>query len=338
MLGITAASLAAPAVGPSGDREVGESLVLAGTEPGQLIHHRLVRGSVSVRSTYPADGTNTVKYEEGKDYSVDYGTGRVRRLDGSRIPDYSKNSLYGQKDFNHANFPGFSNNRDFVFVDNHIRDRFDWPVQAKQAQFLSRTREKLERGEAVTIAAFGDSITAGGEASAPERIYWQRWASALQARFPKAKITAVNSATGGDTTVQGLQRLQQKVLDRKPDVVLVAFGMNDQNIGSVPLDRFEANLGELVDRIRKDTPAEVILLSSCSPNPNWHYTSGRMPEYGRITGKVAADKHCAFADVLTNWKAIVDRKKPEDLLANNVNHPNDWGHWIYFQVLEKLGL
>jgi hypothetical protein len=42
--------------------------------------------------------------------------------------------------------------------------------------------------------------------------------------------------------------------------------------------------------------------------------------------------------MLTNWKAIVDRKKPEDLLANNVNHPNDWGHWIYFQVLEKLGL
>ena len=90
--------------------------------------------------------------------------------------------------------------------------------------------------------------------------------------------------------------------------------------------------------IRKETPAEVILLSSCLPNPNWHWTSGRMPEYGKVTEKVAREKRCAFADVLSNWKAIVDRKKPEDLLSNNVNHPNDFGHWIYLRVLEGLGL
>jgi len=25
-------------------------------------------------------------------------------------------------------------------------------------------------------------------------------------------------------------------------------------------------------------------------------------------------------------------------LANNINHPNDFGHWIYFQALEGIGL
>ncbi len=338
LFGLAAASIAAPAGDPPPAVEFGESLVLPGTEPGQLIHHRLVRGSVTVRSTYPADGANTVTYQEGKDYTVDYDAGQIRRLEGSRIPDYRKNSLYGQKDFNHVNFPGFGNYHDFVYVDYGFTDPFPWPVQPRQDQFLPRTREKLRRGEAVTIAAFGDSITAGGDASAPERIYWQRWITALRARYPQAKITGINCATGGDTTVQGLQRLPQKVLDLKPDLVLVAFGMNDQNVGSVPLTGLEANLSELVDRIRKVTPAEIILLSSCLPNPNWHYTSGRMPDYGRVTGKVAAEKHCAFADVLTNWTVMVDGKKPEDLLSNNVNHPNDWGHWIYFQVLESLGL
>jgi acyl-CoA thioesterase-1 len=320
------------------DAIIGESLVLAGTEAGQLVHRRLVQGSVAVRSTYRAGAPGSVLYEEGKDYQVDYKTGQVRRVDGSRIPDYSKNQLFGKRDFDHRNFPGFGNYREFVFVDYRFEDRFPWPVQPRQDQFLPRTRERLKRGERVTIAAFGDSITAGGDATAPELIYWQRWIAALRTRYPKAEIVGVNSATGGDTTVQGLARLEQKVLALKPDLVLVAFGMNDQNVGSVPLDRFEANLGELVDRIRRETPAEVILLSSCLPNPNWHYTSGRMPEYGRVTGKVAAEKRCAFADVLTNWKAVVDRKKPEDLLSNNVNHPNDFGHWIYFQVLEKVGL
>ena len=346
-VGLAAAAALALALAPSDaapykqtprNAQVGESLVLAGTEPGQLVHRRLVRGSVTIRSTYLPQAANSVRYEEGRDYTVDYGTGQVRRLEGSRIPDYSKNSLYGVKDFDHSKFPGFGNYREFVFVDYRFTGRLRWPVQARQVSLLPRTRAKLERGEPLTVAAFGDSITAGGDATAPELIYWQQWLAALRARYPKSTLTGINSATGGDTTVQGLARLEQKVLAAKPDLVLVAFGMNDQNVGSVPLDRFEANLGEIVDRIRTGTSAEVILLSSCLPNPNWRYTSGRMAEYGRATQKVAADKRCAFADVLSNWKAVVDRKKPEDLLANNVNHPNDYGHWIYFQVLERLGL
>lgn len=329
---------AAPAANSPQGEERGESLVLAGTDPGQLVHHRLMKGSVIIRSTYLPSLPTTVVYTEGKDFSVDYDSGQVRRLDGSRIPDYQKNSLYGKKDFNHVNYPGFGNYKEFVFVDYRWADPIQWPVQPRQDQFLPRTWTLLKAGQPLKVVAFGDSITAGGDATRPELIYWQQWITGLRARYPKAQITGINGATGGDTTVQGLARLEQKVLAEKPDLVLVAFGMNDQNIGSVPLERFEANLGELVDRIRNSTGAEVILLSSCLPNPNWHFTSGRMPEYGRVTQKVAQAKGCAFADVLVHWKAVVDRKKPEDLLSNNVNHPNDYGHRIYAEVLGDLGL
>lgn len=335
-LALSAAAVsAAPA--PSGEQK-GESLVLPGTDPGQLVHHKLAKGSVTVRSTYLPNLPNTVVYTEGKDFSVDYDTGQVRRLEGSRIPDYKTNSLYGKKDFNHVNYPGFGNYRDFVFVDYRWTDPIQWPQQPSQVQFLPRTWTLLKAGQPLKVVAFGDSITAGGDATRPELIYWQQWLTGLRARYPQAQITGINGATGGDTTVQGLARLEQKVLAEQPDLVLVAFGMNDQNVGSVPLDRFEANLGQLVDRIRSSTGAEVILLSSCLPNPNWHFTSGRMPEYGRVTQRVAQAKGCAFADVLALWKAVVDRKKPEDLLSNNVNHPNDYGHTLYAQVLAQLGL
>jgi len=326
------------AASEQGPGQHGESLVLVGAEPGRLWRGAAERRSVVVRSTYSPGLPTTVVYAEGRDYSVDYGRGEIRRVERSRIPDYSGNSLYGQKDFDHRKFPGFGNHRDFVFVDYRARGSADWPRQASQRRFLPRTRDRLSRGEPLTVVAFGDSITAGGDATAPELIYWQRWLAALRGRYPKARITGVNGATGGDTTAQGLSRLEQKVLAAKPDLVLIAFGMNDQNVGFVPLDQFERNLAEMVDRIRASTTAEIILLSSCLPNPNWHWTSGRMVDYGKVTGKVAAEKKCAFADVLTNWKVVLDRKKPEDLLSNNVNHPNDFGHWIYFRVLERLGL
>lgn len=334
---LAAALPGASAGGPSGRRE-GESVVLAATKPAALAYRPVRKGSVTVRSTYLPGLPNTLVYEEGRDYEVDYAAGTIRRTPASRIPDYSKNSLYGVKDFNHNDYPGFGNHREFVFVDYRSPERRRWPVQERQAHLLPRTRERLKRGERVKVAAFGDSITAGGDATAPDLIFWQRWAAALRKRYPKAEITAVNSATGGDTTVNGLARLEQKVLSIHPDLVLVGFGMNDQNKGSVPLDRFTANLGEIVDRIRKSTSAEIVLFSAFPPNPNWRWTSGRMAQYAEATRKVAAEKRCAFADVYGNWTALLERKKPEDVLANNVNHPNDFGHWIYFQVLERLGL
>ncbi|MEN9634096.1 MAG: hypothetical protein RL077_2500, partial [Verrucomicrobiota bacterium] len=42
--------------------------------------------------------------------------------------------------------------------------------------------------------------------------------------------------------------------------------------------------------------------------------------------------------VFNNWQAMAARKRPEDFLANNINHPNDFGHEIYYRVLAALEL
>jgi hypothetical protein len=63
-----------------------------------------------------------------------------------------------------------------------------------------------------------------------------------------------------------------------------------------------------------------------------------MEQYANATEAVAREKNCAYADVYHNWQAIAAAKKPEDLLGNNINHPNDFGHGIYFQVLLRIGL
>jgi len=63
-----------------------------------------------------------------------------------------------------------------------------------------------------------------------------------------------------------------------------------------------------------------------------------MADYAEATRQVAVESACAYADVFTNWQSVAAHKKPEDLLGNNINHPNDFGHWIYFRVLDALGL
>jgi lysophospholipase L1-like esterase len=318
----------------------GESVVLAGEQPARLAFLPTRPRPIQLRSTYRDNLPQTIHYEEGRDYIVDYQRGEIRRTPQSRIPDFRTNMLYGVEDFDHSKFPGFGNTQFFVFVDYASKEKTDWIQQSSQIEFLPKTREKLRRGENVKIVAFGDSITAGGEATNPKLIYWQRWADFLQQKYPQAKIDAINGATGGDRTAEGLVRLQEKVLKQHPDLVLIAFGMNDHNIAGfgTPVKTFSENLATMIDRIRQETGAEIILLSTFPPNPKWHYGSHNMKAFALATEQVAREKHCAYADIYSNWTAFASKKKPEDLLGNNINHPNDFGHGIYFEVLKRIGL
>lgn len=318
-------------------RQVGESVVFIGQEPARLLLPHASRTGVEVRSTY-LPGPGTIVYHEGRDYALDRQTATLRRLPGSRLPDFRTNVLYGQEDFDHSKFPGFGNTAFFAFVD--YQGRGPAPGGSNHTAFrgLERTRARLVAGGEFRLVAFGDSITAGGDATRPEWIFWRRWADHLQARHPAARIVAVNGATGGDSTVQGLARLQAKVLDQQPHLVLIGFGMNDHNRGGVPIPDFEANLRGLIQRIREGTAAEIVLFNAFPPNPRWKFGSHRMEEYAAATARVAEAERVAFVDVYSRWQSVAARKKPEDLLGNNINHPNDFGHALYFEAFRELGL
>ena len=323
--------------GPKVQRQTGESVVLVGEAPAALAFKPVPSEPLGVRSRY-RPGAGGGEYVAGRDYVVDYAAGTVRRLPGSRIPDFQTNSLFGQVAFDHSKFPGFGNGGFFAFVDYSFRAASVWPVQGSQVAWLPKSAAKLQAGGDFKLVAFGDSITAGGDATQPDLIFWNRWADELRSKYPQTRVTAVNGATGGDGTVQGGQRLQAKVIAEQPDLVLIGFGMNDHNVGGVLIPQFEANLKELIARIRVSTGAEVVLFSAFPPNPKWKFGTHRMEQYAAATERVARETGCAFADIFNNWQALANRKQPEDLLGNNINHPNDFGHWLYFRVFSELGL
>lgn len=329
--------LCAPASSGRTMKIEGESLVLAGREAGNLMFADIVPGSISIRSTYEP-GKDTIVYEQGRDYVVNYAQGTIARSPASRMPDYSKSILYGQKNFDHGQFPGFTNNGFFVWVDYQTRSGSPLTTPTDQSALLRKTRKKLSAGGPFKLIAFGDSIAAGGEASTEDLRFQNRYGAYLQKRFPKAQITVECGATGGDTTANGLARLEEKVLTRKPDLALVAFGMNDHNVPpyGVSLESFEANLKQMIDAIRQRTGAEIILLSTFPPNPEWRFGSHQMDKYAEATKRVARESKCAYADVYSVWMKVLDRKDPSSLLGNNINHPNDFGHWLYLQALEAV--
>ncbi|WPJ96781.1 GDSL-type esterase/lipase family protein [Coraliomargarita algicola] len=70
-----------------------------------------------------------------------------------------------------------------------------------------------------------------------------------------------NSGRGGSNTPHGLARFDSEVLAHAPDTVIIFFGMNDSinDKASVPLDKFRANLTEMVRRSKANDIAPFLV-------------------------------------------------------------------------------
>jgi len=315
----------------------GESLVLAKMEPGNLCFDHVKKGSLVVRSTFVAGKEGSVVYDEGTDYVVDYAAGTLARTANSRIPDYSTHCLYGQKDFDHTKFTDFGNHRCFVWADYETTNGRAWAAPNDQRAFLTEGRTKLEAGGPFKIASYGDSITAGGEASEVPFRFQQRFGNYLQTKFPKAEVEVQDVSISGYSSQQGIDWFDKYMgTVEKPDLALVGFGMNDHNIGGPEPGKFKDNLVEIVRMIRERKGAEVILFSAFPPNDNWHYGTHRMALFAAATKDAAAEAKCAYVDVYSTWEVVLKRKDQPSLLGNNINHPNDFGHWLYEQAFGAM--
>jgi len=189
---------------------------------------------------------------------------------------------------------------------------------------LQHVLAKARHGEQVTVAVIGGSITQGARASTSEKNYGGVLAQWWRQTFPKAKIELVNAGIGATGSNYGALRAQRDLLARRPDFVVVEYGVNDPN-----KQASAETLEGLVRQVLKqpNQPA-VILLFMMDHNGNnaqqWHGKVGQHYELPMLS----------FRDAL--WPEIqAGRLKWEDVEADEV-HPNDRGHAYAAHFVSEL--
>ncbi len=86
---------------------------------------------------------------------------------------------------------------------------------------------KAMRGEKVTLASIGGSVTEGADATPHENCYAERVFLWWKQTFPQAEFKTINAGIGATGSVFGSTRIQAHVLDFNPDFVTVDFSVND---------------------------------------------------------------------------------------------------------------
>lgn len=90
------------------------------------------------------------------------------------------------------------------------------------------------------------------------------------------------------------------------------------------------------DVARAHPQAEFILVATMLANPDWTaLRHERFPEYRDALASLRGPG-VELADLSSVWAELHRHKRDADLTGNGVNHPNDFGHRIYAQVLGSL--
>jgi len=217
----------------------------------------------------------------------------------------------------------------------------DWPVAMPSfdATALPRTIERLRTGEEVSIVLLGDSISTGCNASgwangAPFQPAYQDLLKLHLETHYGTTVKLTNLSVGGTSTPWGLAQIPE-VVKAKPDLILLAFGMND-SAGRTP-EEYGQNISQMMTTARETLPdAEFILIAPMLGNRDWTVLKHDVfPKYRDQLASLCKPG-IALADLTSVWHEFLVRKQDHDLTGNGVNHPNDFGHRVYAQVLSAL--
>ena len=288
-------------------------------------------------------------FEIGRDFTWAPGSREILLTKASRIPFKTIAELHPE--------PGSPNSYD-GFRDTHLhmlyaQGRFFHDLQSvatytasepwtgtvpeAKADQLPHLHARLAAHEPVKVVVLGDSISTGLNASAtgdvaPHRPgYPELVTSGLVERF-ETEVTLKNLSVGGMDANWGLTQMEAAIAE-KPDVFICAFGMNDAS-GLIPPEKLAATIRQMIDQLHAANPdCDVILVSPMTANPEWkHAQPSFYPAYAKAMQTLAGPK-IVVADVTSIWLSLLERKSVLDLSGNGLNHPNDFGHRVYADVV-----
>lgn len=182
--------------------------------------------------------------------------------------------------------------------------------------------EKAQRGEKITVAFLGGSITMGSVASTPEKCYAYHVYEWWKNTFPNAEIQYVNAGIGATDSQFGCARVEEDVLRYKPDFVIVEYSVNDA-CNTHYLETYEGVVRKILSDDCK--PAVMIVHNVCYDNgSNAQLMHSKIARYYQIPA--VSMQSTIYTEMLLG--NIENRSlTPDDL------HPNDEGHALVASVI-----
>lgn len=314
-------------------------------------------------------------YQEGKDYTVSGKKIVLKKGGGIPVFSFAKYSPAYPSGAQTDWLVSASDPSRYIAVTGNVRNSQvmvtythsePWSGFTPDAQMkkLPFSYQKLKNKQAMNIVFYGDSITAGYEASGVDELvidkdtlkewnfksskapYTPSWAELvtrkLRNQYGYDGIRKINRGAGGSDSIWGKTNAAKLVNPENPDLVVLGYGMNEVGRSGA---EFKANIRSIIETIHTAHPrAEFVLVSCMLPNRQAAAFAGEklaeQEEALYALQREMTSVHIAVAPVNRMNRTLEDKGKVyTDYTGNNLNHPNDFLIRLYAQtILAALSL
>ncbi len=336
----------------SGDEMIAESVFpLGNQDPTKPATAKLLFKPTSIIEAYTITDGKRVDLTQNKDFKIEGDT--IEFLPNSNVKIIPYNTLFADTK-EQANklgnnffyplikqFAVFKEGNWFhtrmVYISYKHRSINEKIGEKFDENLLPNTMKLIAAKKKLTVVLYGDSISEGANASGlsntiPYAPTWGDYIATELQKYYKMPISFYNRALGGTDSNWGAAHVKTLVCPDKPDLAIIAFGMND----GCPKEIYRKNIEKIITEIRNTNPtAEIILVPSMTANPSWG-RNALHDEYAKVLSSMQT-RGIAIADVRSVHKRLQKQKRFIDMTGNNVNHPNDFLIRVYAQtILQKL--
>ncbi|CAN5663418.1 hypothetical protein BH18ACI4_BH18ACI4_20160 [soil metagenome] len=210
----------------------------------------------------------------------------------------------------------------------------------------------LRHGDRVVF--FGDSIT-------EQRLYTTYVEHYVLTHYPERNITFINSGWGGDQVTSNdclpcagtgaLARVKRDVIDHRPTVVTLLFGMNDghyQAFDPALLRVYEGGLSAIIRELKTNTRALIYVMTPTVYDGTFHLPwskydrySDVLDRYSEAAKQIAQREGLSVIDLHAVTREALRQAKQADpayTFVPDTIHPSEDGHLIMAaEILRSWG-
>lgn len=312
--------------------------VLLYSANGQAANGRLLYKPSEIISVKSFDLSTA--YMLGKDYSVKGNV--ITRVKSSQIPFRADTSFDREKDLAWYNLQS-----QWVVVTYKHKDKWNGPVPDYMGSNMPHTMAKLKAKLALTIVAYGMSITRGMDVSGYDTVppymppYVDLFAYQLRKIYGYNNIAIENAGLPGSTVDWAAEYAGNYINPLKPDLVIIDFGMND--FWRFTPAEFSDYIKTIINKVKGGNPnVEFLLLSNMQFDPDYILDSDKNKSFyvSNMTGYNLVLKKLQSAGIInldmnTVSDLLYKKKKAKDCIVNPL-HPNDYLARWYAQEMVAL--
>lgn len=198
----------------------------------------------------------------------------------------------------------------------------------------------IEPGQ--TIVFVGDSITDCGRRAQAAPLgegYVRMINDLITARYPELNPKIINAGIGGNTVLDLFNRWSDDVIRHQPDWVSVKIGINDvhrwlkNGPDPVPPQQFAELYGRILDRLRQETSAKLVLVdpfyisTDRSPDSFRARVLEHLPAYLQVVEDMAKRHDARHVRTHQVFQRLLERY-PADRFCPEPVHPYPSGHLV----------